>query len=351
MRMSNDIPGWVHIGEPSVRQGWVLAGVIHWWQEKFTHRLHRYTSRSPYSLRYILVKEIGIVVVYGVDFTSTPRAQKPITCAECMVTGSSLKIEQIKQFATLGDFEVFLDTPGPWIGGFDFPFGLSRTLITGLGWDTEWKGYVAHAGTMSRNALGEIFKGYRDSKPQGQKQPKRATDEQADSCSPMMWYGVPVGKMFHEGATRLLRADVDVVPCYRRGDSRVAIEVYPALVARRFTAGAGYKNDMPRKQTLAQRDNRQRILNGIQSPALQESYGISVAIEHAHATLMVAEPMADRLDAVLCAIQAAWAHLQRGVGYGIPKECDLAEGWIVDPGMIETPLPTRPCHPWHPSNP
>jgi hypothetical protein len=39
--------------------------------------------------------------------------------------------------------------------------------------------------------------------------------------------------------------------------------------------------------------------------------------------------MADNLDAVLCAIQAAWAYTQRDEGYGIPVECSKDEGWIV----------------------
>jgi hypothetical protein len=45
------------------------------------------------------------------------------------------------------------------------------------------------------------------------------------------------------------------------------------------------------------------------------------------------DPMGDTLDALLCAIQAAWAYTQREHGYGIPATCDPLEGWIVDPEM------------------
>jgi hypothetical protein len=56
------------------------------------------------------------------------------------------------------------------------------------------------------------------------------------------------------------------------------------------------------------------------------------------ADILIREPMADNLDAVLCAIQAAWAYTQRDEGYGIPAGCNKDEGWIVDPAMWEIRL-------------
>ena len=41
----------------------------------------------------------------------------------------------------------------------------------------------------------------------------------------------------------------------------------------------------------------------------------------------------DALDALLCAIQAGWAYSQPNQHFGIPADCDLLEGWIVDPGL------------------
>lgn len=43
------------------------------------------------------------------------------------------------------------------------------------------------------------------------------------------------------------------------------------------------------------------------------------------------DPKGDKLDAVLCAMQAAWSWSQRQARYGVPNDCDLLEGWIVDP--------------------
>ena len=39
----------------------------------------------------------------------------------------------------------------------------------------------------------------------------------------------------------------------------------------------------------------------------------------------------DKLDAVLCAIQAAWAWKKRDRRYGRPHSADKLEGWIADP--------------------
>ena len=37
----------------------------------------------------------------------------------------------------------------------------------------------------------------------------------------------------------------------------------------------------------------------------------------------------DYLDAVLCAIMAAWAYQRRDQDYGLPPDTDPLEGWIV----------------------
>jgi dihydroorotase len=45
--------------------------------------------------------------------------------------------------------------------------------------------------------------------------------------------------------------------------------------------------------------------------------------------VFVGEPGADRLDAVLCLVQAAWAWSRRDANYGLPVRADRIEGWIV----------------------
>jgi hypothetical protein len=48
---------------------------------------------------------------------------------------------------------------------------------------------------------------------------------------------------------------------------------------------------------------------------------------HAQRDALAADGRGDRLDALLCLIQAAWASLQPG--QGVPGTVDPLEGWIV----------------------
>ena len=50
-------------------------------------------------------------------------------------------------------------------------------------------------------------------------------------------------------------------------------------------------------------------------------------LTHAQRDALVADAAGDRLDAVLCLVQAAWANTQ--AGYGLPPQVDPLEGWIV----------------------
>ena len=151
----------------------------------------------------------------------------------------------------------------------------------------------------------------------------------------MMLFRVPVGKMFFRGAPLLLRAGVSVEPCRRTASSRVAVEAYPAVVARRFLGRASYKNDERRKQTTAHRTARERLVAGLESEALVEGYGFTVEMAREWREEFVREPAADALDSLLCAVQAAWAYTKRDENYGVPPECDPDEGWIVDPHLLE----------------
>jgi len=77
-------------------------------------------------------------------------------------------------------------------------------------------------------------------------------------------------------------------------------------------------------------------LRGLRSPELLDYYGYTLEIPTALAEALIEDPKADSLDALLCAVQAAWAYSQRNNGYGIPSHCDPLEGWIVDPAMLRS---------------
>jgi len=40
------------------------------------------------------------------------------------------------------------------------------------------------------------------------------------------------------------------------------------------------------------------------------------------------------MDALLCAIQAAWAWQQKNRNFGIPDDADALEGWMPDPNFL-----------------
>ena len=272
--------------------------------------------------------------IYGLDFTSAPRPRKPITCVEAEWRGQQLTIrEEVIQLTSFPALERFLTRPGPWLAGFDFPFGQPRRLIQNLGWPETWAGYVEKIGAMTPQAFEATLAAYRHSRPPGDKHHHRQTDLEANARSPMMLFGVPVGKMFFQGAPRLLRAGVSVLPCHPTPANRVAIEVYPALAARRWIGARSYKHDIKKKQTPEREAARRDIVAALTGPDFETHYAYSLQLSQATATACCDDPTGDTLDALLGAVQAGWANSQRAHNYGIPADCDPVEGWIVDPAL------------------
>lgn len=271
--------------------------------------------------------------IFGVDFTSVPSSKKVITCVQCRLDEDGLSLETSFPIRSFDGFENFLKQPGSWVAGMDFPFGQPRKLIENIGWPRTWEGYVGHVGEMTKLEFVETLAKYREGREKGDKQHLRRTDELANSRSPMMLFGVPVGKMFFEGAHRLLDAGVSILPCCVRDDPRIVIEAYPALVARRWIETRSYKNDDKKKQTPALRSAREEIVCGLRSKNTQMYFGFDIHFSSGYAEDFISDGTGDQLDALLCAIQAGWAYSQREYNYGIPTDCDRLEGWIVDPGM------------------
>jgi len=280
-----------------------------------------------------LLTSASEVVVYGTDFTSAPRRAKPITRTCCRLDSGSLRVQGCEDLVSFEAFERALREPGPWIAGIDFPFGQSRRLVTNLGWPLSWSGYVGVVARLTREQFVETLEAYKRPRAVGDKEHRRVTDQAAGSISPQKLYGVPVGKMFYEGARRLLRAPGNIVPVRPAADDRVVVEAYPALVARRWAGGIGYKTDTKSKQTDAQRAARTRILEGLASAQFRDAYGYELVIGDRDLARMIDDATGDRLDSLLCAVQAAWAWLRRDQGYGVPEGVDSLEGWIVDPAL------------------
>jgi hypothetical protein len=254
--------------------------------------------------------------IIGVDFTSAPRTSKPITVAHGFIEEELLTIESIENIETFGDFETLLVRPGPWIGGFDFPFGMPRELVRDLGWPSRWEKLVQFCGDMTRQELRGILDGYRATRSAGRKYAHRRTDLPAGSSSPMKLVNPPVAPMFREGAPRLADAGVHI-PGLREGDRmRIALEAYPGLFARSVVGRTSYKSDARSKQTSARRAARGRIVH-------------QLPIQTKIQKQLINDATGDALDAVICAVQAAWGWRRRRRNFGLPDRIESCEGWIV----------------------
>ena len=265
--------------------------------------------------------------VYGVDFTCAPRRAKAITVAAGMLQKSAVEIRQIEQLPTFADFEGFLARPGPWIGGFDFPFSLPQELVSDLGWPAPWPQLVAHCATMDRLAFREVLNAYRMSRAIGRKYAHRKTDGPAGSSSPMKLVNPPVALMFHEGARRLLSAGVHIPELQPSSDRRVALEAYPGLLVRKqLGVRESYKSDTRSEHTPARKAARRKVVQALQAG---KPLGIRLQAREAILKRALEDGSGDTIDALICAVQAAWGWQRRRSNYGLPADAPPGEGWIV----------------------
>ena len=243
---------------------------------------------------------------------------------------ASLVIHRIDSLLDLSAFEALLAEPGPWVGAFDLPFGLPRELVNVLGWPTTWRELVLHTHDIGKDAFKDALNRVRESRPMGARYIPRRGDVLAGASSPMKLVNPPVGLMFFEGAPRIARSGVSVVPCASTADSRVALEGYPGFLARHFIK-TSYKKDGPEGRSGARTRNREIIVNGL-SVGSSFTQGLGVEIPELLRLLCIEDGSGDALDAVLCAVQAAMALRVCHMGdarYGIPNSADPFEGWIA----------------------
>ncbi len=263
--------------------------------------------------------------VIGVDFTSAPRPSKPITVARGSLRGTRVLLQRVDALPTLGAFEALLREPGPWLGVFDFPFGLPRELVETLAWPSEWRRLVQHYAGLTRPQIRATFAAFCAARPVGAKFAHRACDIPARSSPSMKWVNPPVAYMLHAGAPRLIAAGLHL-PALHDGDrARVALEGYPGLLAREVLGVRSYKSDARARQTPERLIARKDLVDALEQGRTR--LGLSLRLTHAQRDALAADAAGDRLDAVLCLMQAAWA-VQRPA-YGLPLDVDPLEGWIV----------------------
>lgn len=261
----------------------------------------------------------------GVDFTSRPSRAKRITLAEGDRIGDIVRLHELRLHADFDGFRAAIAEPGDWVGAFDFPFGLPRELVEALGWPRDWRALILHYAGLERETIRATFKAFCDSRPTGRKFAHRACDLPAGASPSMKWVNPPVAWMLHAGVPLLLGAGV-YLPGLHDGDRRrVALEGYPGLLAREIVGRRSYKSDGAARGDPARRAAREAIVDALQQGRTRLQ--LRLELTPAQRTALVDDGSADRLDAVLCLMFAAWAATQRR--FGLPENVDPVEGWIV----------------------
>jgi len=271
-------------------------------------------------------------MLVGCDFSSSPSKRKPIVVAIGSAKQGRVRLEELLRFETLDAWSEWLSQPVDWVGGFDLPFGLPRELVQKLKWPTDWLACMQHFAALSREEIRAQFKAFCDARPVGQKFAHRQTDGPAGSSPSMKWVNPPVAFMMHAGVPRLIAAGVTLPGIHTPAKvqcQRIALEAYPGLLARELIGNQSYKSDDRSKQTPERLIARKQLLQALEMG--QTRLGLQLKLTHAQHDHLVEDASGDSLDAVLCMVQAAWAHAQHLNGhecYGLPA-FDPLEGWIV----------------------
>jgi len=266
-----------------------------------------------------------VATLLGVDFTSVPTARKPITVAQGRLAGGELQLEDLRACTDWPAFEALLREPGPWLGAFDFPFGLPRAFADSLalGRDVAAVSAAVHARCATRMQFRALVDSW------GQGLPHRRTDLALPagrrSTSPLQTRYVPVGFMWFEGLQRLLDAGVTLPGLHAGDPARRALEAYPGALAHRLIGARSYKNHDGPDRRAARRDLVAGLAAGVGDGYLAGCPPLRVSPAARHRLLDDAG--GDWLDAVLCLAQAGWAACQAGPC--LPSRRDPVEGWIV----------------------
>jgi hypothetical protein len=261
----------------------------------------------------------------GIDFTSRPTARKPIVVALGGREGNAVRLARIDSHPDFDGLARWLSSPGPWLGVFDLPFGLPRELVATLGWPLQWAPLILHYASLSRAEIRSTFAAFCDARPPGGKFAHRAADRPAGSSPSMKWVNPPVAYMLHAGVPLLLAAGVRLPGLHPGDPTRVALEGYPGLLAREILGRRSYKSDARARQTPERQAARVDLVDALTQGRTR--LGWRLLLTPAQRDLLIADASGDRLDAVLCLVQAAWASGR--TDFGMPPQTDPLEGWIV----------------------
>ena len=239
-----------------------------------------------------------MTLLVGCDFSSSPSRRKQIVLATGQMERGRLTLQGLERLSTLDAFSAWLARPVAWVGGFDMPFGLPRELVQALDWPLDWEACIRHYASLSREQIRTQFAAFCDARPVGSKFAHRATDRPAASSPSMKWVNPPVAYMLHAGVPRLLDAGVYLpgLQSAQAAADRVALEAYPALLAREMVGGRSYKSDDAAKHTPERLIARKDILHGLETG--QTHLGLRLKLSHAQREVLADDASGDALDAV-----------------------------------------------------
>jgi len=273
---------------------------------------------------------IEALPLLGVDFSSAPSRQKPVVLAWGRRAGAVVKLETIERFNALPALAERLSAPGPWLGGFDLPFGLPRPLLQAWGWPLDWAEAMSRYARTPRPELQAAFAAFCAARPVGQKFAHRVCDGPAGASPSMKWVNPPVAWMMHAGVPLLRAAGVTLVGHEAGDPGRLALEAYPGLLARAVLGRRSYKSDEKAKQTPERLIARKDLVDALEQG--RQPWGLRLRLSHAQREALVEDARGDTLDAVLCLLQAAWGAGQPRGGW--PEDADPLEGWILGAGAM-----------------
>jgi len=264
--------------------------------------------------------------LWGIDFSCAPSRKKPVTVARGTLSAAVLRLHSVDALPTLADFEALLTTPGPWLAACDFPFGLPRQFVQAHSLGESALAVITELQHRcpTRMAFRALVDAWGNTQPAGQRLVHRATDSAMPgirSTSPLQTRYVPVGFMFYEGFSRLLRAGVHVPGLHLGDATRTAVEGYPGFLAFELIGRKSYKNSAEPDRLIARKDIVDALEQG------RTRLGLRLKLSHAQREALVDDASGDRLDAALCLVQAAWASTRPR--YGLPRKVDPVEGWIT----------------------
>lgn len=272
----------------------------------------------------------------GCDFSSRPDRRKAIVMAHGTAQGNTIQLDALVCLHSLEAFASWLVQERDWVGGFDFPFGLPRELVSDLGWPREWQACMRFYASLSRHHIRECFVAYCAARPVGAKFAHRATDRWAGSSPSMKWVNPPVAYMLHAGVPALMAAGV-CLPGLFAGDRqnvegqarprRIGLEAYPGLLAREVLGRVSYKSDDKTKHTAQRQANRARLVDALEAGDTRLDLRLTLARQQR--ARLIEDGSGDSLDAVLCLVQAAWGNRFGWPWFGLPQPIDPLEGWIV----------------------